>query len=452
MWRLLGWLSVFVAALLVVCTLTAYGFYRKLSGNIRQHEVAGLLGSDRPAEGTGAENILLIGSDTRAGQGEGYGDAQGARSDTLILLHLSRNRDHASLISFPRDSLVEIPSCRARNGTPTPPRTGMLNEAFEIGGPACSWRTIETLTGVRVDHFVQIDFAGFKHMVDALGGVDICLPAPVDDPRARLRLPAGRHVVTGEQALGYVRTRYGLGDGSDLERIERQQKFLGAVMRKATRTRLLAEPRRLYRFLDAATQSITTDPGLSLPDLRRIAESVEGLQTGEVTFVTVPTRPAPSDPNRLLWTQPASDRLFAAVRADRPVTSPPPSGGPAVPAEQVRLRVLNGTDISGLAGRTADQLRARGFRITKVGNSQAPASRTVVRYGPGGREEAAAVAQAVPGARAVASDAVTGVVELVIGDDWQGISPTSAGGPPGAPASPSPVDTRTAAEDVCGPS
>lgn len=470
-WRVLGWVSVATAVMLVAGSLTTYGFYRKLSGNIRQHDVLGKLGDDRPGRARGVENILLIGSDTRVGQGENYGTTvEGARSDTLILLHLSTERDKAVLVSFPRDSVVDIPSCQAPDGSVVPPHTAMINEALNLGGPACSWRTIESLTGIRVDHFVQIDFSGFKHVVNALGGVEICLPEAVDDPKARLNLPAGRHVVNGEQALGYVRTRYGIGDGSDLERIQRQQKFMAAVIEKATSTRLLFDPPRLYRFLDAITHSVSTDRGLALIDLRRIAESVKGMGTDEVTFVTVPTQPAPSNPNRLVWTQPAAGRLFEAIRANARVPSSVPS--PGVPGSaapsQVQIRVLNGTEIDGLAGRTADELRAHGFRVVGVGNTEAPAAETIVRYGPEAQPQAAAVAEAVQGARTVEREMTSDTVELVIGNDWQGLDPAGPGSHGGqasqgatlrepgaqapnaqAPGAPSPVDSGTAADNVC---
>lgn len=458
-WRIVGWLSVLTAALLVAGSLTAYGLYRHLSGNMRQHDVLEQLGDERPDKAGGVENILLIGSDTRAGQGDAYGaDVSGARSDTLILLHLSADRDKAVLVSFPRDSIVQIPSCQGPEGTVVRPHTGMINEAFAIG-PACTWRTVESLTGIRIDHFVQIDFSGFRHMVDALGGVEICLPQAVNDPKAELTMPAGRHVVGGKEALGYVRMRYGLGDGSDLERIKRQQRFMAAMIKKATSTRLLFDPPRLYGFLDAATRSVSTDRGLGLPDLRRIAESVKGMDTGEVTFSTVPTTPAPSDPNRLTFHQPAADQLFEAISTDSQLPSSGSSAEPgsAVPPSQVQVRVLNGTEIGGLAGRTADALRAQGFQVVDVGNTETPTGETVVRHAQGAQPQASAVADVVPGARTAPAATAADAVELVIGGDWQGLDRTGDGpGEPGGPGggtagpdTPSPVDTMTAAENIC---
>lgn len=453
LWRVLGWVSVVTAAAMVAGSLTTYGLYRKLSGNMRQQDVLSRLGDERPAEGADAENILLIGSDTRAAQNGQPGEqVEGARSDTLILLHLSPSRDEALVVSFPRDSLVEIPPCQADDGSVIAPRTGLLNEAFNLGGPACTWRTLESLTGIRIDHFVQIDFSGFQRMVDALGGVEVCLPEAVNDPKAHLTLPAGRQEVNGEQALGYVRLRYGLGDGSDLERIKRQQRFMAAVVKKATSTRLLFDPPRLYRFLDAATRSVATDRGLGLADLRGIADRIKGIDTGEVVFASVPTEPAPADPNRLVWSQPAADQLFQKIKEDAgPPSSQQPSpgsGGAVMPPSQVQVNVLNGTEIAGLAGRTADELEARGFRVRDVGNAQDPAARTVVRYASGAERQAEAVAATIQGAEVVRGDLPAGTVDLVIGDDWEGLNrgPGDAGGsvPP-----PTPDDTITAADNIC---
>src|SRR5690606_33034465 len=156
------------------------------------------------------------------------------------------------------------PPCKKKDGTTVPAQFGMINAAFSNGGPACTWRTIESLTDIHIDHYVEVDFAGFKRVVDALGGVEICVPRRIDDPKAELRLRAGRQVVRGEQALGYVRTRYGLGDGSDLDRIKRQQAFMASVVKEATDKGMLTDPGRTYDFLPAVNNSTKAADGLSL--------------------------------------------------------------------------------------------------------------------------------------------------------------------------------------------
>ena len=194
-------------------------------------------------------NILLLGSDSRDGDNKAYfsPDISGERSDTTILVHISPNRDHAVAISFPRDSMVQVPQCTKKNGQKVPPFFGMINAAFAYAGAPCTWKTIESTTDIHIDHYVKIDFTGFKRVVDALGGVEICVPHAVNDPRANLSLRAGRQVVKGNDALGYVRTRYGIGDGSDLERIQRQQKFMASVVNKATSGSMLTDPARVVQ-------------------------------------------------------------------------------------------------------------------------------------------------------------------------------------------------------------
>jgi LCP family protein required for cell wall assembly len=223
-------------------------------------------------------------------------------------------------VSLPRDLLVGIPSCRTAQGTRSRPQYAQFNSAFALGGAACTIRTVERLTGVRIDHHMVVDFHGFKSMVDAVGGVTVCLPASIDDADAQLRLKAGKQTLNGEQALGYVRARKTLGNGSDTERMDRQQQFLGALFNKVQSNGVLLNPARLYPVLDAATSSLTTDPGLdSLKDLFDLARSLRGVPTDRVQFLTVPRRSYPYDPNRDVLAQPAASRLFERLRKDAPV-------------------------------------------------------------------------------------------------------------------------------------
>ncbi len=221
-------------------------------------------------------------------------------------------------VSIPRDSLVPIPGCRRRDGSRTEPALDLFNSAYAHGGSACVIRTLERLTDIRVDHHVVVDFAGFKRMVDALGTVPVCVPRDVHDPKSGLELRAGHHDADGETALAYVRNRTLDGTG-DLGRIRRQQAFLAAVVQKATSGGVLTNPARLYRFLDAATQSVTTDPELAnLNELRKLAQEVRGVGPNHVRFLTVPNRPHPADPNRVQWSAQA-DELWQALRTDSPL-------------------------------------------------------------------------------------------------------------------------------------
>lgn len=301
--------------------------YAKLDGNIRADDAAAAelarYDRERPtALVHDAQNILLIGSDSRSGDGNGkYGrDSGTARSDTTILLHLAAGRRSATAVSLPRDLMVDVPSCLRPDGSHTEPTFSMFNYAFQMGGSACTVRTVEKLTDIRVDHYAVVDFTGFKDMVDAVDGVQVCLKGPITDKAARLRLPAGRVTLDGEQALGYVRARKSLGDGSDTSRMDRQQRFLGALVDKVRSDDVLLNPGKLYPVLDAATSSLTTDPGLA--SLRGLYELVRGLRdvpVKRVQFLTVPRRSYVYDANRDQLVEPAAERLFEKLRHDAPV-------------------------------------------------------------------------------------------------------------------------------------
>lgn len=321
---------------LFVGSAVAWG-YRGLDDNIEAQDITTLLGTERPSTSEPADpnagrplNILLVGVDDREGENSRFGDAgqTGVRSDTVILAHVSADRSRVELISIPRDSWVLIPSCPLPDGTWSEPREFKFNQAFAEGGAtgdvgygvACTIRTLEELTGVRVDGFVAVDFSGFIRMIDAVGGVPLCVEQPIDDADADLQLDAGYQVLDGEQALGFARVRKTLGDGSDTARIVRQQQLLGATIRTVLDRDLLTDTARLYRFLDAATQSLTTSAELgSISSLAGIAVSLRGLERDDVTFTTVPAV-ARGDGANVVWTDEA-DLLWAAVAADEPLAA-----------------------------------------------------------------------------------------------------------------------------------
>ncbi|MFF6811518.1 LCP family protein [Streptomyces sp. NPDC012403] len=316
-----------VALVLLAAAGAGWAVYRKLEGNITPDEAAAAelarYEEERPAAlAEGARNILLIGSDSRSGdENRRYGrDAGTERSDTVILLHLSAGRRGATAVSVPRDLMVDVPGCRRPDGSRSEPMFTMFNSAFALGGSACTIRTVEKLTDIRVDHHVVVDFAGFKDMVDAVDGVEVCLREPVDDEDAELKLPAGRVTLNGEQALGYVRARKTLGDGSDTSRMERQQRFLGALVNKVSGNDVLLNPVKLYPVLDAATSSLTTDPGLaSLRSLYDLARGLREIPTEGVRFLTVPREPYAGNADRDQLAQPAAEKLFERLRRDAPV-------------------------------------------------------------------------------------------------------------------------------------
>jgi LCP family protein required for cell wall assembly len=426
-------LATAVALLVLGTAATGDWFCTRLSGNIQGAGVDRALGDNRPRATAGGENILVIGSDSRSGTGDRYGrDLTSMQSDTLMLLHIGGSGKWASVVSFPRDSWVWIPACDQGTGGGSVPHHFKINEAFAIGGSggdtaraaACAIKTVEHNTRVRVDHFMILDFRGFTGMVDALGGVEVCPEAPIHDPKAGLDLAAGCRTVRNNQALGYVRARYSLGDGTDLGRIGRQQEFMRALAAKAKDT--LHHPRALYGFLDSATRSLTTDPELAgLAPLYALAAEFTGMRTERISFLTVPNYPrrhdVPGDTANVVWNPAAARLLFTSLIHDRETTKDriekaarqlPPA------AATVPVTVLNGTDVPGRARETADRLRALGFRVAATGNAPAPVGRSTISYPEGLAGRASTLAARLPGLETVRSDrAAPGTVTLTVGPD-----------------------------------
>ncbi len=335
------WLALASALLVLFAAGAGWLVFARLNGNIRtdagaEAELERHAGERPPPSAHRSQNVLVVGTDSRSGRNHAYGHDNGTqRSDTVILLHLAGGRRNATAVSIPRDLMVPVPSCAGPGGTRTPAGTAQFNAAFQRGGIACTIRTVEGMTGLRVDHHLVIDFTGFKRVVDAVDGVRVCVRAPMRDPRAHLNLPAGVRTLNGSQALGYVRSRHVGGDGSDTERIGRQQEFMAALAAKVKSDGVLLNPAKLYPVLDAATKSVVTDPGLdSLSRLYDLVASVRHTPRGRIRFLTVPREPSAADRDRDQLTQPAAGRLFGALRDDRqpPVSSPsarPSSGATA---------------------------------------------------------------------------------------------------------------------------
>ena len=307
----------------MVVSTVAVVAYKRLEGNIGTEQ---FLEGPRPTEEVkGPINVLVMGSDTREGanaKGTGSVSDTPGLSDTTILLHLSANRQFAYGVSLPRDAMVERPACPRKNGNGVDPG-GMtqFNAAYAIGGPACTVKTVEKLTGIRINHFVVVDFVGFKAMVNAINGVTVCVPSEVNDTVGHIKLPAGTYKVTGQQALDYVRVRHDLGASTgDIGRMKRQQAFISAMIQKVVSAGTLANPVRLLKFLDAATNSLTTDPGFAnLKQLASLGSSLKSIGLDNVKFITVPWQPWPQDTNRVEWA-PQAGQLWRLIRRDRPLT------------------------------------------------------------------------------------------------------------------------------------
>ncbi|MFG2824435.1 LCP family protein [Kitasatospora sp. NPDC048365] len=306
-----------LAAVLLLATASALGWwtYRHLDRNIRTdratEEALAAQAGERPRASGAAQNILIMGSDFRPELGS-------ARSDTVLVLHLSADGRSARVVSVPRDLMVSIPSCPTAGGGTSRAQFAQFNWAFDLGGPACTIRTFERLTDIRVDHYLVVGFEGFARIINAVGGVEVDLPTAERDPNVGLDLSAGHHLLQGADALAYVRAREYVGDGSDTNRMTRQQHFLGLLSTKLRSSGVLFNPARLYPVLDAATSSITADSDLaSLGKLYDLVERLRAVPEGGLEFGTVPRQPYPQDPDRDVLAQPAASELFTALREDR---------------------------------------------------------------------------------------------------------------------------------------
>ena len=317
----------------VVIGLVGYGLYLKLDGNLHVTNVGGLTGRSD----FGVQNILILGSQTRDGQGPGFGyDPNTNLSDNLLLVHLNAAHTHATVVSIPRDTMVYEPACKSRFGNCTAPaqQQAIIDGAMNLGGPTCAVATVEHLTGIRMDHFIEFDFNSFRTMVSTLGGVEVCVPQAINDPYSNLHITAGRHLITGNQALAFVRTRHGVGDGSDLGRIELQQEFFSSLIQKVESEGVLGNPVQLYDIANTATQAVTVDPGLgSISKLLSLAETLRHLHTKDVSFVTMPTVVDPASDDRLLPEEPEDDMIWQTLDSNKSSGRPP-----VLPADRPRRR------------------------------------------------------------------------------------------------------------------
>jgi LCP family protein required for cell wall assembly len=390
----------------------------QLNSKIHTFSSAGITGSGQHKSVAGSENILLIGSDTRSGDNSklgGAGDSVG-RSDTTLVVHLYPGHQRAVAVSIPRDSLVDVPKCRLPDGSWTAPQHNvMFNSAFSVGqsaqgNPACTLNTVQKLTGLSIDHTVVANFAGFAALSKAVGGVPVCLPSNVYqgdlDPnrsdRGALLFHRGKQLVSGAKALQYVRIRHGIGDGSDIGRIERQQAFLGSLIMTIRHNGLTAS--HLLPLVNAATDNMTFDPSLSTPaKLLSFAMSMRDFNPHHVDFLTVPWAYAGA---RVKIVQPAADHLFQALRTNQPLngagkkskakakTQTASQKSQPVDDKSAPVAVDNGTTKTGFAGRTGAKLKKLGFTVGAIGNAdKSNYTESVIEYGPGNEAEAKTLAR-----------------------------------------------------------
>ncbi|MFJ5711042.1 LCP family protein [Streptomyces sp. NPDC093105] len=297
--------------------------FLKLDGNIQGVDINAQLGTDRPKNvDNGSMDILVLGSDSRSGDNGAYGrDEGGARSDTAMVVHVYEGHKKASVVSIPRDTLVDRPACTDGQGAEVAGESrAMFNTAYEVGGPACAVKTVEAMSGIRMDHYIEVDFTGFKKLIDTLGGVEITTTQAIRDSKSHLDLEPGTHTLDGEQSLGLVRTRKSVGDGSDLGRIQLQQAFMKAFIDQVKGLGIGTNPKKLLDVADAATKAITPDSELdSVQELMGFAQGLTGLSAGNVHMVTLPVRYDPADPNRVVPVDEKARQVWTALEDDLPV-------------------------------------------------------------------------------------------------------------------------------------
>ena len=463
--KILAWTAGGVAVVLLIALGGAYAIYRHLNGNLHQINISGELGSQPVDLHPQAENIMIIGSDTRHGQGKGFGQGLNTdQSDTLMIMHIAANRKWVNVMSIPRDSWVNIPACKMGNGQTSSPTTFKINEAFALGnldgnhtdlGVACTIKTLEQDTGIHIDHFVSINFWGFRDMVNALGGVEECNTKAINDPKSGLHLKPGHHLLHGLGALAYVRARYTLGNGSDLQRIGRQQAFMSSLVERV-KSKLL-NPVAIYNFLNAATKSITIDSQLGgIHGLYDLAMSVKNLPASQVTFFTLPTYPrqlvVPTDTANVLWTQPQDSAIFADFRNDVQVTgaSLKPAKKPKISPRTVSVVVRNGTSQFGLQDTVGSLLQQEGFNVTNMTQETTQdITETMIRYHAGSEAQAKLLESKLPGSAIQQVPGSSPKLTLVLGSDY-GTTAHASGSARAATPTPSPtLSSRTASENIC---
>ncbi|MFH8577412.1 LCP family protein [Streptomyces zaomyceticus] len=318
--------AVLVSGALAVLVLGGAGLgyvYFKLDGNLDSVDINAQLGTDRPDDvDNGSMDILVLGSDSRSGDNGAYGkDEGGARSDTAMVVHVYEGHKKAGVVSIPRDTLIDRPKCTDTRGAAVAgEQRAMFNTAYEVGGPACAVKTVESMSGIRMDHYIEVDFTGFKKLIDKLGGVEITTTAAIKDDKSHLDLEPGTHTLDGEQSLGLVRTRKSVGDGSDLGRIQLQQAFMKAFIDQVKDVGVFTDPKKLLDLADAATKAITPDSELdSVQELMGFAKGLSGIGAQNVHMVTMPVEYDPRDPNRVIPLEAQAQQVWTALKKDLPI-------------------------------------------------------------------------------------------------------------------------------------
>ncbi|WP_098242920.1 LCP family protein [Streptomyces formicae] len=398
---------------------------------------------NRPAPGNGM-NVLLVGTDGRdkitPEEKAKYrlGGAPCHCTDTIMIVHISEDRDRASVVSLPRDSYAELPAHTDQTtGEKHHEHANKINAAYAEGGPNLTVRTVEHMTKVKIDHYLEVDFTSFMKTVDVLGGVEICTARPLKDSHTGLDLSVGTHELNGGEALQYVRSRY-VDGASDLGRMQRQQRFLAALIAKATGGGVLLNPVKFRDVTRTLLGSVRADKGFGTGEMLDLGRAMRGFSPSSSEFTTVPLsakgKSIPGIGSTLKWQKTKSKKLFKALREDRPLAAHRNRAKAAlvgVSPEQIRVQVDNGAGTPGLGKRVDSALRATGFRTTRApGNvsdaKTKPAERTVVAYDPRWDRSAKALATALPGCEMRKVKGQGATLKVIAGKDYKAVRPVRA--------------------------
>ncbi|MGW0939019.1 LCP family glycopolymer transferase [Streptomyces sp. NPDC002666] len=416
--KVLLWTGGVMAFLLVAVSAGGYWLYQHFNGNLSSVDI-GDRGNKDVVTANAPLNILVIGTDKRTGEGnEGYGDAGSVgHADTNILFHVSKDRTNATAVSIPRDLMTNIPDCKAKQedgSEKTIPGTQNVRFNTSLGqdgrDPGCTMDTVKELTGLKVDHFMMVDFNAVKTLSTAVGGVKICLAHAVKDEKSHLDLPAGPNTVQGEDALAFVRTRHAYANGSDLDRIKGQQQFIGSMIREMKSNDTLTSPKKLFKLADAATKALTVDSAIdSVPKLTTLAKELTKIDTKNITFVTLPVIDNPAEPKPItvvvdpvkapqLLSMMQEDTSLTEVAAQKKAAKSKQDAllkGTKAAAADVRVDVYNGGEIAGGAQQTVTWLQnEKGvLKSTNKANAPAKAAKTTLEYAPNQADQARALAE-----------------------------------------------------------
>ncbi|WP_406510796.1 LCP family protein [Streptomyces sp. NBC_00212] len=407
---------------------------------------------NRP-QGSRGTNILLVGTDGRdkitPEEKRKYrlGGAPCHCTDTIMMVHVSAERDRVSIVSLPRDSYAEVPEHTDEAGQHHVKHPVKLNAAYAEGGPALSVRTIENATGLKIDHYLEVDFTSFMKTVDVVGGVQICTARPLKDSFTGLDLTAGTHQLNGGEALQYVRSRH--TDGSaDLGRMQRQQRFLAALIAKATSNGVLLNPVKFREVASSLLSSVRADEGFGVEEMLNFASAMKGFSPSSSDFTTVPLGQlniqVKGVGSTVKWDDAKAKKLFQLLRDDKPLAphAPPPKAAPKdakpprknpgsiveVDPARIKVQVYNGTRTDGLGQRVDDALQATGFKTTGSPRPSANLAmrRTLIEYDPRWDRSAGSLAIALPGSELRPVKGLGAMMKVTAGADFKDVVPVRA--------------------------